>query len=204
MTYPKEYKDMETYLINICDTLRLHYGGEILQSQGFTNTTRFNMPEEVIEYLCLRRDLLSNLSCRAQDTIQQHMSWHYYYATYTEGSPIADMTVWEYLYQSINNETGIPISALHCLEMRINEDPAKPYVTITDTKPSIIDDRTTPEYTALFYSLYDSHDDWDLSSLKKPLITISQEDNDEMKELTGISLFDAIMSIPTGEEVYLA
>ena len=97
------YKDMKIHLESALDT--------ILQTHGIEkglNNGRVMLSHEIIDYLDIRRDVSSNLACRAQDSIQHHLSWHIYLTNFMQDTPLVDMVAWEMWYDYLHHTLGIP------------------------------------------------------------------------------------------------
>jgi hypothetical protein len=107
-------------------------------------------------------------------------------------------------------ETGLSITALHCIRLGLSDDPARPYVRIGELKPMTEDDKTTPEFVA--YANEVSEDlDLDMTQLLPPQLALSLEDmsgaNEMMKQLFGDEapdILDLMLSDNSGYDVTLA
>tara|TARA_Y100000004_G_scaffold152356_1_gene175483 strand:+ start:1713 stop:2294 length:582 start_codon:yes stop_codon:yes gene_type:complete len=193
---------MEAYLQMMRHVIVRTQGAE----KGLNIVNTFVIPDVVQEYINTRRDVVSNVHCRAQDTIQQHLSWHMYLTGVIHDTPIVDSVAWELLYDYLNEVLNIPYEAVHCLEMSMNSDPARPHVLIRGFKDVFVGDYTTPEYVALAHAL-----DKDITELKPPALSITPEEmshlDNALKQALGDNApdtFDIITSIPTGQDVFLA
>jgi len=204
------YDNMESYLHSLRANILLTEGLE----KGVDKDNVFHMPEALVNYLNTRRNVLSDAHCRAQDTIQQHLSWHVYLTGLVNDTPVVDGVAWEILYNYLNTTLSAPYEAIHCLEMRMSSDPAHPHIQILGFKEAqvITGDGTftTPEYVALGHIVAE-HMDGDITELHPSIISITSDDmqmlSNEMKKLFGDGApdaFEMITSIPSGQDVFLA
>lgn len=204
------YDDMASYL----DMLRFNIIQTEGKEKGVDKHNAFHMPEALVNYLNTRRNVLSDASCRAQDTIQQHLSWHMYLTGLINDTPVVDGVAWEILYNYLNTTLGAPYEAIHCLEMRMSADPAHPYIQIMGFKEARVETEegtyTTPEYVALGHIVAE-YMDADITELHPSIISITSNDmqmlGNEMKKLLGDGapdVFEMITSIPSGQDVFLA
>ena len=204
------YDDMELYL----DLLKAN----VIQTEGIEKgvdkDSVFHIPEALVNYLDIRRNAVSDAHCRAQDTIQQHLSWHMYLTGLINDTPIVDGVAWEMLYDYLNTTLSAPYEAIHCLEMRMSSDPAHPHIQILGFKEAQVvkggTSYTTPEYVALGH-IVSEHMDSDITELHPSILSITPDDmdmlNHQMQELFGTEApdaFDMITSIPSGQDVFLA
>ena len=168
------------------------------------------IPPKVLAYLETRRNALSDAGCRAQDSMDKHLTWAQYHKSMMERSPIVDSIAWELLYREMSAIYGESITALHCISFGLSDDPARPYVRVGELKPMTEDDKTTPEFVA--YANEVSEDlDLDMTQLLPPQLALSLEDmsgaNEMMKELFGDEapdIFDLMLSDNSGYDVTLA
>lgn len=196
---------MTDYLMSVKQMILQLHGIE----KGIDETNVFQMPDNLIQYLDVRRNSASNITCRAQDSMQHHLSWHMYLTEFITENPICDMVAWEILYEELHSSLEVPFEALHCLQMKMSSDPARPYVMCMGLKPHLHQDKTSPEYVALFHSVSEDLD-LDITELKTPVLVLTPEDienvNAQIKHHIGIEMdaIELITSIPQGQDVFLA
>ena len=73
------------------------------------------IPPKTLEYIKIRRQALSDSSCRAQDTMSKHMSWIQYHQQMQDECPAVDMIAWEMAYKEISDATGYTIAYIQRL-----------------------------------------------------------------------------------------
>tara|TARA_R110002012_G_scaffold194939_2_gene363175 strand:- start:5204 stop:5857 length:654 start_codon:yes stop_codon:yes gene_type:complete len=215
------YDELREYLLDAKAIVYGAYEVDTTVSDPYLEPVAIKLPQSVIDYLDLRRNTASNVFCRSQDTVSHHLSWHYYLTKFMQETPTVDMIAWELLYRDIVETTGLPLEAIHCMEIKMNSDPAHPYAQILKLKEPLVshdsyqsstslDANTTPEYVALAHVVSEELE-LDITELHTPMLVISHEDmgaiNHQLKQMFGsesMDAYDVITSIPTGQDVYLA
>lgn len=173
------------------------------------------IPVEVQDYLSTRRAALSDASCRAEDTLSTHLTWVEYHQTMAKTTPLVDMVAWEIAYQELASSYSTTVEAIACIKMSMSPDPANPFITIKGLKPMLVDEKTTPEYVALA-NVYAEENDWDLTELKPPILSLSLEDMSSFDDMVkhvfegmGIDsspppFIEVLLNTQAGDDVTLA
>lgn len=152
-------------------------------SAKFPVGTEIPLPQQVIDYLSVRRSVASAAVDHGQKNASMHLGWAHYAMTLP--SPV-DGIAWALFYQHAPQDIDTPRSCYPALKLVMSPDPARPVVTVHGVR-----DFDTDEYHEWFVHAlaWEMDADIDTSELKMhPMVGAAQSALVEMGAIAAPSL----------------
>ncbi len=150
-------------------------------SAKFPKGTEIPLPQQVIDYLNMRRDALSAAVDYGQKNASMHLGWAHYAMTLP--NPV-DGIAWALFYQHAPQNIDTPRSCYPGLKLVMSPDPARPVVTVHGVRTFDAD-----EYHEWFVHALAWEMDADTSELKmNPIVGAAQSALVEMGAIAAPSL----------------